>query len=420
MLIKLSEKQQLVVDKIIGGANVAVVGSGGVGKSVIIKTITDYSTVVVAPTGMAALQIGGTTAHKAFGLPLGVPTLEDTMRASRKSTDLFNRYSPVKRIIIDEVSMLRTDMLELIDHKLQLIRNNSKPFGGLQVCVFGDWLQLPPIITSSEEKAFYSQYKSPYNFTSKSFIFETIELTEVFRQSDKRQVAMLNSIRRKDKYYRHALDTIIKESLPYTPSDNTTIICCYNKDVKRYNRKYFKRLDTPIFTYKARIETLKGEPDDWKQSVVPHNLELRVGAKVIFRCNDIGGEYVNGEKGEVVYLDNVCVIVKKDSGIEVEVCLNTWEKIEYKSKFGVLEKEPTSTFTQIPLALAYATSVHLVQGQTLDNIAIDVGDGCFDYGQLYVALSRCKDLKKVSFTKPPTYEDVRVNKEVIKFYEEIK
>lgn len=407
-----SEKQDLALQKVNQGDNLLITGSGGVGKSHLIDQINDEFTVLAAPTGIAALNIGGTTCHRAFGLPLGVPTPTDFLTASRKVKDLFNNYSPVKRFVIDECSMLRTDMFELINDKLQMIRGSKKPFGGLQVVMLGDYFQLDPIITNYESEAFYTDYESPFNFKSKMFDFESIELTEVFRQSDQRQISMLNSIRRKDKYYKFALDTILEESKPYEHNPDTTVICCFKADVRKYNRKFFKNLDSEMFEFDARIDGL----DKWKDSTVPHTVQLKEGARVIFKANDVNGEFVNGEKGVVSYVDNICVKVMKQNGVEVLVTPSTWEKYEYKNRGGSLEKEVISTFSQIPLDLAYAQSIHSSQGITLDECAIDVGKGCFSHGQLYVALSRCRDLRNVSFPRKPTYNDVICHKDVKQFY----
>lgn len=414
-----SVEQDLALQKIKEGKNVLITGSGGVGKSHIINQILDPNTVLCAPTGIAALLIGGTTCHRAFGLPLGLPTIQDHMTVSRKVQDLFSPYSPVKRVVVDESSMLRLDQLENMNSKLQICRGNKKPFGGIQLVLVGDYFQLDPVITGYEAAAYYEQYSSPFNFKSDIFDFEVVELTTVFRQEDKRQVQMLNSIRRKDKFYKHALDAIIKEAKPYVASPDVTVMCCYKADVRKYNRKYFKMLDTPIFEFNARIENVMGE-DKWKDSSVPHKVELREGCKVMFKANDSeNGEYVNGEKGTVTYVDNVMVRVKKTDGIEVNVKLNTWDKYQYKSKFGVLEKEVLSRFTQIPLELSYAQSIHSSQGLTLGEVAIDFGKGTFSHGQAYVALSRCKDLRQVSFVRPPTYEDIIVHKDVKEFYRKI-
>lgn len=417
--IVLSDEQQKAVDMSNAGKNVLVTGGGGRGKSVVIREVTDENTVLIAPTGAAALLVNGTTAHKAFHLPIGVPVLTDFMTVSKKVQNLFSPRSAVKKIVIDEGSMIRTDMFELMNARLQNIRGNRQLFGGLAVTIISDYYQLAPVLTQREEEAFYSQYKSVFNFNSDIFDFDVVELTKSYRQDNQRHVEMLDSIRQKDKYYKLALQAIVKEARPYQASPSQMILCCYKNDQRRYNNKYFRLLDTPIFEYKAKIENVKKD-DEWRDSTVSHNLKLRVGAKVIFRANDRDGKFVNGERGEVVYLDKVSVIVRKNNGVEVSVLPNVWEKHEYSSRFNVLEKEVVSRFSQIPLDLGYAITIHQAQGSEFEDMAIDLGRKSFSHGQTYVALSRAKDLSKVSFVRPPTPEDVICAKEVKEFYRRIR
>lgn len=417
--IVLSDEQSYALERIRAGSNVLVTGKGGSGKSLIIKEINDQNSVLVAPTGVASLLINGATAHRTFGLPLGVPVPHDFLTVSRKVRDLFSVYSPVKRIILDECSMLRADMLELIDAKLKLIRGNNLPFGNIQLVLTGDFFQLDSFVAKNDEEAFYSQYSSPFNFNSKVFDFEVVELTKSFRQSDTRQAAMLDSIRRKDKNYRFALDTIVKEAKPYVPNPDVPVLCAFKKDVRKYNHKYFRKLETPLFEYKARIEHVTSE-DGWSDSIVPHTLKLKEGAKVIFKANCPDGDYVNGERGQITYLDSINVRVKKLNGKEVLVKPHTWEKFAYANKRGKLEKDVVSKFTHIPLDLGYAISIHSAQGSEFDEIAIDFGDRLWAHGQAYVALSRAKDLKKLSFVRPPHYEDIVCAKEVKEFYRRVR
>lgn len=414
-----SAEQDLALQKIKDGKNVLILASAGTGKSYTMNQIDNSDAVTVAPTGISALNVGGVTAHRAFGLPMGLPTIEDFLTTSRKVKDLFNVYSPVKRIKFSEFGMLRLDQLEVINSKLQTLRGNKLPFGGIQIIGEGDYSQVAPVVTSYEEKAYFEQYPSIFNFKSELFKFDIVEFTKVFRQSDEREIAMLNSIRLKDRYYKHALDTIVRESKPYVASPDVTVLTCYKQDAARYNRKYFKLLDTPVYEFDCKIENLIGQ-DEWKESAVPKKLQLRVGAKVMFKANDPDGQYVNGQKATVTHLTKNSVKVVKDDGIEVYVAPHTWSKYNYRTKFGLLEKEETSKFTQIPLVLSYSQTLHSVQGVTLDSAAIDIGRGCFASGQFYMGISRVRSLKELSFVRQPSYSDVILDREVKEFFRSIR
>lgn len=416
--VGLDAKQELALQKARDGKNIFISGSAGKGKSYTVNKIKDNNTIFVAPTAIAAMNVQGSTLHRTLGLPIGIPTDADFMKASRKVRDLFSVYSPVKRIVFSEFGMMRMDMFEVINSKLQTIRGNNRPFGGISVIAEGDCYQLPPIVSGYEEQAYYERYNSPFAFDSEIFDFEVIELDKVYRQNDKRQIEMLNSIRIKDKYYKFALDSIVKEAKHYVANEDVSVLCCYRKDVAKYNRKYFRKLSTPIFEFKARITNITKE-DEWKDAIIPSTLQLREGAKVIFKANDEEELYINGEKGEVVYVDKVTVVVRKSNGQEVSVKPFEWERYEYRNKTGKLEKEVTSKYSQLPLQLAYATSIHSSQSQTLDEVAIDIGAGCFDSGMLYTALSRVRDLRNLSFVRPPSYEDVIVDKRIKDFYRRV-
>lgn len=412
------DKQQLAISKIKAGSNLFLSGGAGRGKSWVINQILDKHTVLCAPTGIAALNIKGVTCHSVFGLPLGLPNAEDMHKISRKMQDLFNNNSPVRRIIIDEIGTLRIDMLQTIDLKLKNLRGNNLPFGGLQVVVVGDFYQLEPVVGFNEYDVFYERHKSPFCFDSYLWNFETVILDKAYRQENKRQVKLLDSIRMKDKYYKLALDTISKECKPYTDANDSMHLCCFRDDAKKYNDKFYNALTSKEYSYKCKIDGKK--LDKWEESVVPHNLTLKKDAKVMFKANDVGGRYVNGEMGRVVSLDEYTIRVKKDrTGEIVEVDEYTWEKFEYMNFGDGLEKEPVSTFTQFPLQLGWAATGHSSQGCTLDDVVIDVGRGCFAHGQLYMMISRVRDLTNMSIAGNIAYSDIICDKRVKEFYKRI-
>lgn len=415
------DKQQEAIAYIKAGGNLFLTGSGGVGKSWVIDQIVDQHTLLCAPSGIAALNIGGITCHRAFGLPLGLPTEADYFSVSPKMQRLFEGNA-VKRIVIDEVGMLRTDYFVLLSRKLQRIKRNDLPFGGLQVVVVGDFYQIEPILKGIEQEHF--DYDSKFCFTSKLWDFPTIELTEVKRQGNKRQVAMLNSIRRKDKWYKKALEYIQKECKPYTPDENTLHLCCYNKDASKINERYYAKIEGEEKQFQAQY------PFNWgAERPVDELLKLKVGTRVIICQNSPEGDYVNGERGTVVGFytppdepENVMVMVEKDNGETVPVVKGSWEKFGYEKRKKInsdeeeLCKNVEATYIQYPLKYGWAVSIHKAQGMTLDDVAIDVGLGCFSHGQAYVALSRIKDLRNLSFVKPMLPEDIIVRDEVKRFY----
>ncbi|QDP60500.1 MAG: putative ATP-dependent DNA helicase [Prokaryotic dsDNA virus sp.] len=413
--------QQEAIRRINGGESIFLTGSGGVGKSWVIDQVNDENTLLCAPSGIAALNIGGITCHRAFALPLGIPTDEDFYKIPRYMWDTFSGNA-VKRIIIDEVGMLRTDYFVLISRRLQRIRGNDLPFGGIQVVLVGDFYQLEPILKHSEQE--YFDFASKFCFGSKLWDFPTIELTDVKRQSNKRQVLMLNSIRRKDKHYKKALEYIQKECKPYEPDDNTLHLCCYNKDADYINQLYYSKMEGEERCFYAKI------PPNWgKERPVDEVVRLKVGTRVLIAQNCPQGTYVNGDRGVVVGFrtlpdGNEAVEVEKDDETICYVVEGTWEKYSYSKVKDIwnpdakekLVKAVDSRYIQMPIKLGWAVSVHKSQGMTLDDVAIDVGSGCFSHGQAYVALSRIKDLRNLSFVKPMLPEDIIVNNEVKKFY----
>ncbi len=410
-------KQQEAINLINTGSNLFLTGAGGVGKSYVIKQIVTEETLLLAPTGIAALNIGGSTCHKAFKLPLGLPTQKDKNFIHKDLKALFSD-SKVKRIVIDEVGMLRTDVLELIDLRLKKIKRNALPFGGIQMVLVGDFFQLEPIVNYQERKQFDSLYGSPFCFSSEVFKdFHTIELIKVYRQEDERQVKILNAIRKGTQYKTEALERITQEALPYDPTQDKLHLCAYKKDAENVNNYWANKLEGKPHKFKAKQG---GKKARWIEAPVPLDLTLKVGSKVIICANHPDGEYVNGDRGVVKEVYKNTVVVTLLNGTSVEVEEFKWEKYGYTNKGGYITKEVESTLTQMPLALGWAISIHKSQGMTLDDVVLDTGKGCFSHGQLYVALSRIRDLRRLSLTKPLAVRELIVKQEVKDFYENIE
>ena len=406
-----TKDQQRAIDLVNKGKNVFITGSGGVGKSWVIRQIADEKSILVAPTGVAAINIGGATCHSVFSPPFGLVASGDEYKVTTGARKLFGS-GKVKRIIIDEVGMLRADYLDLIDKKLKHICHNKKPFGGIQVVVVGDFYQLEPIVSDDEMEYFREKYKSPFAFSAKSWNFDVVELTEVKRQSDITQINLLNAIRKDTDDSDVCLEQIIQMAKPYENCSETLHLCAYNNDSVKINKYWFSQIDQPAFTYTANYT------DNWgKQQPVPEKVMVKRGSKVLICANDVSRQYVNGDRGVVVDYTPYSVIIELDStGVLVEVKEHIWEKVKYSKVGSKIIKDVVGKFSQIPLRMGWAVSIHKSQGMTLDKAAIDVGKGCFGHGQLYVALSRIKDLTQLSFVRNIDIDNLIVREEVKEFY----
>lgn len=408
--------QEEAIDIILSGESAFITGGGGRGKSWVIRQITDNQTVLVAPTGIAAINIGGTTCHSTIGLPFGYPTAIDWTKISAKARKLFSTSGNVKRLVIDEIGMVSAVQLDIIDKKLKSIRNSKLPFGGIQVVVVGDFYQLEPIITSREAKYFYEDYKIPYAFGANSWDFKICNLLECKRQEVVRQVKLLDAIREGSEHATKALYAIQKEAKEYNYDESTLHLCAYKEDANYINKYWYDKVEGESRTYFA--STTGAKNTKWNDVPVMEAIDLKVGCKVVCAANCQDGTYVNGSHGEVIGFGTNFVRVRLDNGSEVIVEEFTWEKFSYGKGIGGLTKTPIAEFRQIPIKLGYAVTAHASQGCTLDSAAIHVGRGCFSAGQLYMMLSRVTDLRQLSFVAPVHSKNIIVSEEVQKFYKD--
>ena len=412
--VQLDKQQKYAVERIKAKGNVFIDGSAGRGKSVISREVTNKSnTIVGAPTGAAALNEGGFTLHKLFKLPLGLPTQRDWSKNPREVRELFGHDSPINKLIIGEIGMCRADTLSLISKRLQMARENLAPFGGIQVIVSGDLLQLSPIVSNEESRAYNSQYSTPYAFGSPSWDFERIELVKSYRTVDERQVKMLESLRRGDKWSGKALSILQREAQPYLKERDQLHLCCFLKDAWDYNSFRYKQLHGVERRYSA---IRSNKTDLWSEAPVPINLKLKIGCQVLIKANCQSNTYVNGDRGIVTLFGKDFVRVALDRGGEVDVVAFTWEKKSVSIESGEVGEKVDSRLTQVPLTLGYAISIHAAQGATLDNAALDTGRGCFADGQLYTGLSRLRDLRNLSFVKPVSRSELKTSLDVKRFY----
>jgi len=418
--MSLNEKQHLAMNKVIGGDNIYVSGPGGVGKSYLVRHIMDKfagSTVLLAPTGIAALNIGGSTIHSAFKLPFSVLTKREHTRVNAKTEDLFSKDGPVRRIIIDEISMVRGDVMACMDQHLRRIRRLNVPFGGLQVIVVGDFFQLPPVITPREKSIYFNEYDSGFAFGGETWSgagFHHIELDEIMRQSDATFIHHLQNVRKKvNGEYQKSIEFFnrIGNQNKHTIEElDPVFLCTTNKSADIVNEANFNELEGEVSTYFAK------EKGKVSAQPAPRELNLKYGTKVMFTANT--DHFKNGETGYVLDTksDRVLVIKESDES-EVWVEAFKWEERDYEVVNGSLSTYPRGSYEQIPLKVAYAVTIHKSQGLTLPSAVIDLTRPCFSSGQLYVALSRIKTLEGIGLTHPIRASDAIVDPEIQEFYD---
>jgi ATP-dependent exoDNAse (exonuclease V) alpha subunit len=401
-----------------GHDNYLITGKAGTGKSTLLRLFaktTAKNHVVLAPTGVAALNAGGQTIHSFFGFP---PRMMDPseLRPSRKR----KMYQKLETIVIDEISMVRADMIDLIDKFLKLQRKNTMPFGGVQMVFFGDVMQIPPVIAHREEAAYLrSRYISPYFFSAHVFELETsfrpIELTEVFRQKDHHFIKLLDQIRLGSLDYddldfiNERCQKIFPRGLPYIH------LSARNAAVDRTNRAKLDELNTSSMTFPARTTGVFQS----KNTLADEILVLKENAQVMFLKNDPEGKYVNGTLGIVDEMTNEAIRVKTDDEV-IELGLATWEMVKYNFENEKIHSEVVGTFTQFPLKLAWAMTIHKSQGKTFDRALIDLGRGAFTSGQTYVALSRCRELEGISLSRPLQMSDIITDRILVEFNERMR
>lgn len=404
--------------------NVFLTGKAGTGKSTLLTYFMEHTkkkVVVLAPTGVAALNVQGETIHSFFGFMPNM-TVEKAKKKGAKSTknDL---YRELTTIIIDEVSMVRADLADCVDVFLKAARRNSEPFGGVQMVFIGDLYQLPPIVMNHEKDFFEEYYESPWFFHSKAvrderFFMELVELDKIYRQSDDNFIELLNAIR-VNTVTDSQISAINARVLTSMVSDTDSIhLTSTNQLAADINGERLARLKGPAQSF---MSTIKGS-FDMKQYPADQSLTLKVGAQVMFANNDIDGQWVNGTIGQVTEILPHAVIVQIHEGKEVHVTPHEWDlyRYSYDENTHSLSQKSAGSFEQIPLKLAWAITIHKSQGKTFDRVVIDLGSGSFASGQTYVALSRCRTFEGIRLRNPIRKSDVRVDRQVHKFFTEFQ
>ncbi len=415
--------------------SVYLTGKAGTGKSTFLRYIAQNTTkkhVIVAPTGIAAINAGGMTIHSFFNLPFTpfVPELFSDVQWAE-----FYNFSKEKRgiikkadlIIIDEISMVRADIIDAIDYRLRHFGGKKHlPFGGKQILFVGDSFQLEPIAQRDEWQIMKEYYASPYFFSARTFKemnFMNIELKKVYRQSDEKFISLLNKVRVNQAKTEDLLE-LNKNYLPnFTPNDNDGYITLATKRdiVDATNLQKLNQLEGTLFSFEGIIEGKFGRENSTNDDLLPTNkvLDLKKGAQVMFVKNDRGRRWVNGTIGviEKIAAKSISVTINnKDEKITYELEKVSWENVKYEldKKTGEIINTVIGTFTQYPIKLAWAITIHKSQGLTFDKLVIDMGGGAFSAGHTYVALSRCTSLEGIKLRTPIKLSDIIVRDEVIR------
>lgn len=417
--LELSAEQAAVFETIEGTTdNVFVTGRAGTGKSTLLNHLswnTSKQLVIAAPTGVAALNVGGQTIHSLFRLPIGVIADHDIAQ----NGDLRKLLNTIDTLVIDEVSMVNADLLDAIDRSLRQARQRPlEAFGGVQLVLFGDPYQLAPVPGDADERAYFEdQYRSMWFFDAKVWnetSLRIFELNTIHRQHEEEFKAMLNAVRH------GAVTAEIAERFNETgarpvPAEDAITLATRNDTVNRINATELAKLPGRVLTAKAEIT------GDFGGRAYPadESLELKVGARVMFLRNDSDQRWVNGTVGTVTKIAST-VFVEVDGEVhEVEPAI--WEKYKYSYSAATkqLSRDIVAEFQQFPLRLAWAVTIHKSQGKTYDRAIVDLGQRAFAPGQTYVALSRITELDGLYLTRPLRPSDVIVDENVRRFMSQV-
>jgi len=422
--LEITPKFQSALDLIDEGRSVFITGRAGTGKSTLLRHVvetSDVAQVVLAPTGVAALNVGGQTIHRFFGFPPSVTLtqIESGGLFPRRNIDVIRN---IQRIIIDEVSMVRADLLDCIDATLR--RHGPSPgrtFGGIQMVLFGDPYQLPPVVVDEEASYFAIHYRTPYFFSSGAFAsldVETVELDRIYRQNDDEFIEILNAIRENKVTNEHFARLSKNVDTDFVPDTNDVFITLTttNEIADRVNSERLALLDGVEY---QRLADVTG---DFPSTPTTDDLRFKVGAQVMMVTNDPLDRWVNGSLGIISGVnpndggDHAVSVHLLDSHETVTVRPHQWAVKQPRMSGGRLVYEEAGIFEQLPFTLAWAITIHKSQGKTFENVIIDLGRGTFSNGQLYVALSRARSLDGVVLRQQVRPRHVMVEDEVERFF----
>ena len=397
-----------------------VSGKAGTGKSTLIQYIVAKleKCAVVAPTAIAAINVRGTTIHSFFSMPPRILNPDEDFPLRSNMVPVIEDLSV---LIIDEVSMVSPNMIDVMNNSLKKARKSSLPFGGVSIVFVGDLLQLPPIVNDKDVGIFYThRYNSQYFYSAdifKELDIIPIELTKVFRQKDEAFIDILNHIRTNNNH-RESVALLNRECYLEKKeelNDNISLVTT-NAMAKTINEKKLEAIDAELMTFEANYTgQLK---QNQVQFPAPDILNVKIGAKVVFVKNN-KPLWLNGTLGTIVGIEDGFLLIQiGETKNIVSVGMETWDKVKYKYNYETRKIESVSigSFTQFPITLGWAVTIHKSQGMTIEELNIDLGNGAFAFGQTYVALSRCKTLKGITLLKPISMSDVKADPAVLEFY----
>ncbi len=407
-----------------GTDNLFITGRAGTGKSTLLQAFrrtTPKNAVVLAPTGVAAVNVGGQTIHSFFGFKPNV-TPEGVKKIRGKRAEL---YKKIETIIIDEVSMVRADLLDAVERFLFLNgKKPGEPFGGVQMVLFGDLYQLPPVVQRKEEDAFRHHYETPYFFSAKAFptlSLEWIELSKVFRQTDSQFLSILNHIRNQtvsENELAQLNKQVVRANDHLPLPEDCIFLTTTNKQAMTINLTRLAHLPALSCSFSAIIE------GTFEENAFPtaSQLELKEGAQVMLLNNDSLSRWVNGTLAKIKKIDiegeRILIILPNDR--EEEITPYTWDMFHFSVDPTLHRLVPVSIgkFTQMPVRLAWAITIHKSQGLTFDKAVIDLTHRTFAHGQLYVAISRLRTLDGLFLTHPVQKRDILLDDRIVKFITE--
>lgn len=411
----------------LAGRHVFITGKAGTGKSTLLsyfRSTTRKNVIILAPTGVAALNVQGETIHSFFRFKPDITP--EKVRKPSKATQAF--FGKIDAVIIDEISMVRADLLDCVDTAMRLnTGKKDQPFGGIKMILIGDLYQLPPVVTNEEENLFKGVYTSPYFFSARVFNaidLELIELDKIYRQSDDRFIRVLNAIRHNklEPETLRALNSRVGAVLEDNHDGLEVCLVPTNRQAQEINEIRLRDLGQQASHFEAQVEgkVVRGSyPADETLMIAP-------GSQVMFLNNDGGGRWVNGTMGKVldISLEGIepVIFVRLENGGTVEAGRHSWDVFHYRwnEVEKVVDTETVGSFRQYPLRLAWAVTIHKSQGKTFDRVVIDMGRGAFAHGQTYVALSRARTLEGITLKKPINQSHLLTDVRVAEFMDALQ